>query len=328
MFKKKRETERNWTILSFFYRESLYAVGLRDGKFWKSGVVFGILMLIKTERKIALAVFTKAKGTRNLLTIDVNRIVPNPSQPRKRFDEDELRGLADSIRKNGIIQPLTVRRLIDGSYELISGERRLRAAKAAGLQTVPCILMEVDDRKSAVISLLENLQREDLTFFEEAEAIQRLLQVWGITQQEAAEQLGKSQSAIANKLRLLRLTKEQRERIVRVRLTERHARALLRIADDHMRDQVLDEVIAKDLNVWETDDLVNRVTAPLEQKETAPRPIRHMKGCRDLRLFVNTINRAVETMRQSGLDAWSAKNETETHIEYRVFIPKTNPGNS
>ena len=261
------------------------------------------------------------RGGRALLQVDPAHIFPNPYQPRRTFDSNELLGLADSIQKNGILQPLTVRRRSDGMYELIAGERRLRAAKIAGLATLPCIEMTVDDRRSALFSLLENLQRQDLTFFEEADGIARLIHDWGITQQEAAQRLGKAQSTIANKLRLLRITRLQRERIAAANLTERHARALLRLPDGIVRDNALDEIIAKNLNVSAAEKLIDKqLMPPTPAKVTGIS--RRGPVIRDVRLFVNTISRAVDTMRSSGLDARAAKSETEDYIEYTVYIPK------
>ncbi|OJU16651.1 MAG: nucleoid occlusion protein [Clostridiales bacterium 43-6] len=267
-----------------------------------------------------MATIFKTRIGKSILYLSPDSIVANPSQPRTLFDENELQGLSESIKKNGIIQPIAIRKNKAGSYELISGERRLRAAKMANLQKVPCVLLDVDERKSAVLSLLENLQRQDLTYFEEAEAIYNLICEWGITQQEAAERLGKAQSTLANKLRLLKLSKEQRERITKVQLTERHARALLVLPDHETRDQVLNEIILKGLNVAETESYI----AKLMTKTETPKGKRKQIFVRDVRLFLNTINRAIDMMKQSGLDAQSIKKETETHIEYTLKIPKKN----
>lgn len=169
--------------------------------------------------------------------IPVIQITPNANQPRTEFSRDELVELADSIRQNGVLQPLTVRRGKQNQYELIAGERRLRASILAGMDTVPCIIVQCDDQQSAVFALLENLQRVDLGPFEEAEGIARLIEAWGITQEEAAQRLGKKQSTIANKLRLLKLSEPERRQIVEACLTERHARALLRLKDGKDRSR-------------------------------------------------------------------------------------------
>lgn len=271
---------------------------------------------------------TKSVSGKKLLSIPINMISPNPNQPRKLFDGEELLGLSDSIRKNGILQPITVRETEDGRYEIIAGERRCRAASLAGLESVPCIVTDADDKHSAVLSLLENLQRSELSFFEEADGIARLINGWGMTQQEAAERLGRSQSAVANKLRLLRLTPAQRRRITALHLTERHARALLRIFDDTLRDRALDEVAEKKLSVTDTERLIDSLLSPAAAEEPAqvqrpPLPARRVPVIRDVRLFLNTLTRAVDMMKQSGLDARASKSETEDYIEYRVTIPKT-----
>ena len=177
------------------------------------------------------AIFNREKTVNKVLSIHIDQILPNPYQPRKLFDEEELSGLSESIRSNGILQPLSVRRTTCGNYEIIAGERRFRACKQAGLEHVPCIVMDVDEQKSAILAILENIQRHDLSFFEQAEGIMRLIEEWGVTQEEAALRLGKAQSTIANKLRLLKIPPYLRHKILENGLTERHARALLKFAE-------------------------------------------------------------------------------------------------
>ena len=174
--------------------------------------------------------------TGKLLEIGTGDILPNPSQPRRHFSPEELTSLAKSITANGIIQPLTVRQTENG-FELISGERRLRAAKLAGLKTVPCILIEADKKRSAVLALLENIQRSDLNCFEEAAAINKLIESGEITREKISIKLGMARSTIANKLRLLKLTDEEQQLMIEKGLTERHARALLRVADEDRRKE-------------------------------------------------------------------------------------------
>ena len=232
-------------------------------------------------------------------------------------------GLADSIRKNGIIQPLVVRKREDGGYELIAGERRLRAARFAGLKEVPCVEQTVDDRKAAVLCLIENLQRRDLTLFEEAEGIRALMNEWGLSQYETAVRLGKSQSAVANKLRLLRLNPDQRARIVAAGLSERHARALLRLVEDKERDDALNEIIARQLSVRETEEYIEALlTPPVEQAVLEKPPVIREHVIRDFRIYVNTLTKAVDTIRRSGLDARADKTENDAFIRYTVIIPK------
>lgn len=236
-------------------------------------------------------------------------------------------GLADSIRKNGIIQPICVRKREDGSYEMIAGERRLRAAKFAGLKEVPCVVQVADDRKAAFLSLIENLQRRDLNLFEEAEGIRALMNEWGLSQYETAVRLGKSQSTISNKLRLLRLNNDQKARIVTAGLSERHARAILRLVEDKERDDALNEIISKQLSVRETEEMIECLMNPPEEPPHEPQinqkpPIIREHVIRDFKIYVNTLTKAVDTIRRSGLDARTDKVENDSFIRYTVIIPK------
>lgn len=261
----------------------------------------------------------QSKPDHRVKEIPIGEIVPNRAQPRTEFCAQELEELAASIRANGVLQPLTVRRC-DGVFELVAGERRLRAAKLAGKHTVPCLVVQCDDRQSAVYALLENLQRVDLGPFEEAEGIFQLIEVWGVTQEEAARRLGKRQSTIANKLRLLRLTQEERKMIVENGLTERHARALLRLHGLDQRRAALMTIVKKGLNVQQTEALIEDVLREggAGEKKKAHRTV----VIKDVRLFLNTLNRAVDTMRLSGIPAVAAQHETEEYIECVVRIPK------
>lgn len=252
-----------------------------------------------------------------VVEISVDEIRPNPAQPRRTFSEQELRNLSQSIRVNGLIQPLLVRRLKDG-YELIAGERRLRACRMAGMKTVSCIISDCSAGTSAVLAMAENLQRQDLQIFEEAEGIRRLIEEWHVTQEEAAFRLGKSQSSLANKLRLLRLSQTERQRITAAGLTERHARALLRVEDPEVRARVLNTIIEKRLNVQETDRYVDRCLERKDVQKQKRTPI-----VKDVRIFLNTISHAVGIMKQSGIDAQALRSETDDYIEYVVRIPKT-----
>ena len=250
-----------------------------------------------------------------VLQLKIDEIDPNPAQPRKRFDEGELMALASSVRQNGILQPLSVRRDEQGRTILIAGERRLRAARLAGCTHVPCILVEANEQQAAVLALMEHLQREDLSCFEEAEGIQRLITEGGLTREEAALRLGKAQSTLANKLRLLQLHPWQRKRIEAAGLCERHARALLRL-EPQRREEALNTMIANQMTVGEAEALVNRMLEP------PPASPKRSPVFRDLRLFVNTINHAVDTMRRAGVNARSDKQESERFIEYHIVIPK------
>lgn len=261
-----------------------------------------------------------SKEENKVIDIPTIQIRPNKTQPRKTFDEDELRMLAQSISTNGILQPLTVRRLNQNEYELVAGERRLRAAVLAGLTKVPCVLIKCSDKESAIFALLENLQRSDLNMFEEARGISRLIRKYGITQEEAAIRLGKKQSTVANKLRLLRLSLEDQDWIIQAGLSERHARALLRIEDDELRKEMLSKIVSEGLSAKDTEDEVMKLLYRATVTDTPKQEKRFV--IRDVRIFVNTINKAVDTMRLSGINAVSKKLETEEYIEYTVKIPK------
>ncbi len=227
-------------------------------------------------------------------------IVPNPFQPRKTFNDDSLQELAASIREFGVIQPLLVRRQGE-IYELIAGERRLRASRLAGLAEVPVIVRELDDKEMAEVAMIENLQREDLHFLEEAEGYQHLLASFNFTQEELARRVGKNQSTIANKLRLLKLAPEVRQILVGQSLTERHARALLKIEDTRLQMEVLDSVNDKSLNVRETEDLIETYSNISREKPPTPKQT-VVKIIKDVRIFINTINSVINQMKQSGMD--------------------------
>lgn len=249
--------------------------------------------------------------------IPIEKIYPNPAQPRKIFDKNEMLSLADSISKNGLLQPILLRKMPDGRYLIISGERRFRAVKMLGRDSISAIVRTATDEQSAVFALIENIQRKNLSFFEEAKAISELISVWGISQDEAAQKLGKAQSTIANKIRLLKIPEQLRSEIEKNGLTERHARALLQIEDEELQKGALQYIIAKNLNVAQTERYISELTAP---KKT---PTVHKKYMvKDLRLFLNTVNRAVETMLSSGLDAYAKSSENEEFFEYVVRIPK------
>jgi ParB family transcriptional regulator, chromosome partitioning protein len=258
-------------------------------------------------------------GDRNrIVEINVDQIVPNPAQPRRNFDKAELENLAQSILANGLLQPITVRKNASGLYEIIAGERRLRACKMVGMTSVPCIISECTPSESAVMAMTENLQRQNLGVFEEAEGIRKLIETWGVTQEEAACRLGKSQSAVANKLRLLKLTEHERQRITEAGLTERHARALVRIEDPEMRKKALNVIIERNYNVRQTDDYVMKL---LSGKDAAKQHKTFV--VKDVRIFLNTISHAVKTMKESGIPAQTLQSETDEYIECIVRIPKT-----
>ena len=255
------------------------------------------------------------KSQGKVWSIPTAAIRPNPSQPRREFPLAGLVELAQSISENGILQPLSIT-MEEGEPTLVAGERRLRAARIAGLQEVPCIVVEVEDRRRQALTLIENLQREDMNCFEVAEGIRHLIESHELTQCEAAHQLGMSQSAVANKLRLLRLPEEERTEMVAAGLSERHARALLRITDGERRRWALGRVIGGKLTVAATERLVEEVLADAVRRKPA-RPL-----VRDVRVFFNTVNHALDIMRRGGIPAEGHRRDAEDYIEYVVRIPK------
>lgn len=259
----------------------------------------------------------REKEINKVLEISVSVIKPNPSQPRKHFYSDELTKLAKSISQEGILQPLIIR-MNDGEYQLVSGERRLRAAKIAGLKTVPCIIVNMTERNSALMALVENIQRENLSFFEEAGAIQSLISVYGMTQEDAAIRLGIAQSTVANKLRLLKIPGDEQQVIMDMGLSERHARALLRLKSKSDRVDVLERIHKYKLNVEMTEAYISKLLEGRQKKESYKKRSPVLK---DVRLFVNTINKAIEVMRLSGVEANSKKTQTENEITYTITIP-------
>ncbi len=266
---------------------------------------------------MALLNFTKEKTVNKVVEIDISRIVHNQNQSKKDFKDTEISALTESIMQNGILKPLYVRRC--GEYfELISGEKRLKVAEMCGLKVVPCIVHDISDRDSAIFALVENIKNQNLSFFDEASAIERLITYYGMTQEDAASKLGKAQSTIANKLRLLRLTPEERELIIKFGLTERHARALLKLASPADRMEILEKVIKNNLNVERTENLIEDYIGIQREKANYKK---RSKVFQNVKIFINTISKAIETMQSAGIPADAKKIQNEDYIEYRVRIP-------
>lgn len=261
---------------------------------------------------------------RVLRRIRISEIVRNPNQPRRYFDPEAIATLAESIRQYGVLNPLTVRRTANGGYELVAGERRLRAARVAGLTDVPCLLINADGEDSSVIALVENLQRRDLDFFEEANGFKRLIEQFGLTQEEAARKVGKTQSAVANKLRLLRLSQQNMELIRCNNLTERHARALRRLNDEADRINVTNYIIEHELNVSRTEEYIDEFLKakenpqPVVEPESGKHVVRLFK---DVRFFLNTLNRAVGVMVDAGIGATVKQQESDDGLTLTICIP-------
>lgn len=246
-------------------------------------------------------------------------ILPNLYQPRKFFDEEAIDELAQSIKAYGIIQPLSVRRMSNERYELVAGERRLRAAKKLGLKEVPAIIVDITDKESAAIALLENLQREDLNYMEEAEAYFNLIKEHGYTQEQLAEVIGKKQSTIANKLRLLKLSHEVRVKLLENKLTERHARALLKLPDEALQIKILEVVIKKSLNVKKTEELVEKELLKLSKDEVAADGKKRIKGIFSPKVYINTIKQVFD---KYGINAQYNSKDLEDSIQVTITIPK------
>ncbi|MDO4287639.1 MAG: ParB/RepB/Spo0J family partition protein [Eubacterium sp.] len=268
----------------------------------------------------------KNESALNFEYIPVDKILPNPNQPRKHFEKAAIDELAESIKAYGVIQPIQVRRLSDEFYELVSGERRLRASKEAGLETIPAIMVTMSDKDSAVVAIVENVQREDLTFFEEAESYRQLMEYYDLTQDKIAELLGKSQSFVANKIRLLKLPKDIIDRIVEAGLSERHARALLRIPDIELQTEVLNQIIKKDMTVKKTEELVEKIrkdvlTNNYEEKLTPEKKAR-VKSFINAQIYINTIKSAFKAVKESRNTAQYKEIEKDDCVEIKIIIPK------
>lgn len=261
--------------------------------------------------------FSEEKVLNEVVSVPVSAILPNPAQPRQHFDDYALTQLAVSIQHSGILQPLTVRRTENG-YELIAGERRLRAAKLVGIDYVPCIIIAMEDKDSALMAILENIQRAELNFIEEAAAIKRLIEYFELTQEEAATKLGIAQSTVANKLRLLRLPPEHRALALKFGLNERQTRATLRVPEEQ-REKVMHEIYFRQLNTMQTDRYVEEIIA----QNAAPKPKITMKTdpVRLVGLYLNSFNKTVEAMRTAGINCQLQKNKSDDEIEYIVKIP-------
>ena len=255
---------------------------------------------LKTYMETGRVVFLPARSIR-----------PNPAQPRKIFSPEALDELSDSIRQHGILQPLSVRRSGNG-YELIAGERRLRAAELAGVTDIPCIIMSMDDRESGMAAMVENLQRQDLDFIEEAMGISRLLEDWNMSQEQAARLLGKSQSAVANKLRLLKHSEPVLFALREAGLTERHARALLKLPTEESKLAAVKEIVRQGMSVARTEKYVETLLSA-----RADRPSRANVGA-----FLNNLTQSLQKIQLSGIPAVSERQETDSQIVLTITIPK------
>lgn len=254
--------------------------------------------------------------------IDVNMIRPNPYQTRTNIKKIPLEDLSESIRDYGILNPISVRKISDNTYEVVAGERRLMASKMCGHEKIPAIILNANERDLAIMTLVENVQREELNFLEEAQGYLDIIEKQGLTQDQLAKKIGKSQSTIANKIRLLRLPDEIKKILLENCLTERHARALLRLHDKKLQFKILEYVSRKSLNVKRTEDLIERAIERYSLNEKNERLGSFTRSIKDVRIFTNTINQAINAMRESGVKAKTAKRDKGKYMEYVVRIPK------
>lgn len=307
-------------------REKAYDEQDRLKKFLTDNVVFGKIMCYTIMYDCIMissrGEYYQMQKELTIQYIAVDRVRPNPYQPRKVFTQSALEELAHSIAEHGLMQPITVR-IIGNSYELIAGERRLKASKLAGLTEIPAVIVEVTNKNSAVLALIENLQRENLNFLEESEAFQTIMQDYGYTQQELAKTLGKNQSTIANKLRILKLSPAIKKKLVEYNLTERHARALLKLPTEELQMEVLEKVGKQELNVKKTEQLIEQVLVNLTQEKVEEKKNnqKFRAFVRDIRLFTNTITQAVDMIQQSGIDAKYTMKQEDDGYEIRIKIP-------
>ncbi len=261
-------------------------------------------------------------GQKKITYIPVEKIRPNPYQPRRNFEQSALEELCSSIKEYGVIQPINVRKTPGNQYEIVAGERRLRASTMAGLKEIPAIVIDINEDDLAIMALIENLQREDLSYMEEAEGYQNLIRDHGLTQEELAQKIGKSQSTIANKIRLLKLPPIVKKMLSDNQLTERHARALLKLHDEQMQLKVLKKVIEKEMNVKKTEDLVQKVLDKYLDPCVYENGRRLTRSIKDIRIFVNTIRQAIDVMKKSGVNAKAAQIDRGEFVEFIVRIPK------
>ena len=264
---------------------------------------------------------------REVARIPIDAIRPNPYQPRRVFAQDALEELCASIKQYGLLQPISVRKLGSDSFELIAGERRLRACRMAGMKFIDAIIFSTYEQDSAVIAMMENLQRENLHYMEEAEGYQNLIRDHGLSQDELARRLGKNQSTIANKMRILKLPMAVKRMLLQYSLTERHARALLLLHDEEMQMHVIQIIVQQNLNVKATEDLVERTISRMygiekeEEEQSRTRPSKISGFVRDTRLFVNSLRTVVQQMADAGLNPKLESRDKEEGMEIKIWIP-------
>lgn len=255
-----------------------------------------------------------------VIQLPISHISPNRYQPRSIFDEEKIKELAQTIHTHGMIQPIIVRKLTDDQYELIAGERRWRAVQSLGWENVSAIIRDMNDTETASVALIENLQREELTVIEEATAYEQLLQLHSLTQEALAQRLGKNQSTIANKLRLLKLPKEVQEALLNKKISERHARALIVLKDPQRQIKTLHKIIDQELNVKQTEELIKQQNEPRKDKRKKRSTLKGIN--KDIRIAMNTIRQSLSMVSETGIEVESAEEELEDYYQFTIKIPK------
>ncbi|MCA0981932.1 MULTISPECIES: nucleoid occlusion protein [Exiguobacterium] len=288
---------------------------------------FAKLFGVNRKDEVAVTQIAEVRADDTVQELSLSRLRPNRYQPRKVFEPAKIEELATTISEHGLLQPIVVRKADGDCYEIIAGERRFRAVKSLGWSAIPAIVRDMDDDTTAALALIENLQREQLSPIEEAEAYDRLLALNGLTQDALAKSLGKSQSTIANKLRLLKLPEDVKQSLRDRRINERHARALLPLKEEGLQLQVLVEVLEQDYNVKETEERVAFLTTPIEEEKRKPKKQRRRTKsfARDTRIAINTIRDSIDLIGKTGIDVQTEEVDEEEFVEIRIRIPKARP---
>ncbi|WP_074035248.1 nucleoid occlusion protein [Exiguobacterium profundum] len=288
---------------------------------------FAKLFGVNRKDEVAVTQIAEVRADDTVQELSLSRLRPNRYQPRKVKEPAKIEELATTISEHGLLQPIVVRKADGDCYEIIAGERRFRAVKSLGWSAIPAIVRDMDDDTTAALALIENLQREQLSPIEEAEAYDRLLALNGLTQDALAKSLGKSQSTIANKLRLLKLPEDVKQSLRDRRINERHARALLPLKEEGLQLQVLAEVLEQDFNVKETEERVAFLTTPIEEEKRKPKKQRRRTKsfARDTRIAINTIRDSIDLIGKTGIDVQTEEVDEEEFVEIRIRIPKTRP---
>ncbi len=288
---------------------------------------FAKLFGVNRKDEVAVTQIAEVRADDTVQELSLSRLRPNRYQPRKVFEPAKIEELATTISEHGLLQPIVVRKADGDCYEIIAGERRFRAVKSLGWSAIPAIVRDMDDDTTAALALIENLQREQLSPIEEAEAYDRLLALNGLTQDALAKSLGKSQSTIANKLRLLKLPEDVKQSLRDRRINERHARALLPLKEEGLQLQVLAEVLEQDFNVKETEERVAFLTTPIEEEKRKPKKQRRRTKsfARDTRIAINTIRDSIDLIGKTGIDVQTEEVDEEEFVEIRIRIPKARP---